>query len=384
MEIVIASDLALTKVNSNIFQSDDIIKKIDKNFKQEWFEADFRILNLETVLGERKDLEPIEKAGPNIISDSKCIYGIKKLEPDLVLLSNNHILDFGEKGLNNTIKELEHYNINYTGIINSIEEEYKGYIFEKENIKVGIYNVCENEFSVATPKSRGANPLIESKVYLEIQKIKKKVDYLIVIFHGGKEFYRYPSPNLQRICRSFIDFGAETVIVQHTHCIGAEEIYKNKTILYGQGNFIFYNDEYVTDTKVLETALLVKVIIKDKKFRIKYIPIEREEGLIKISSKKSIFKEFKDRSNEIKKYDFIDKHYEEFSKEMLNTYLKVFDRRKIINRLINKFIKHNFYEKIYKKNDYLGILNIIECEAHRELLITGLKAKIKELENKEK
>lgn len=77
----------------------------------------------------------------------------KKLKPDLVLLSNNNILDFGEKGLNSTLKNLEDNNISYTGIINSTKEEYKGYILEKENKKIGIYNVCENEFSVATLKS---------------------------------------------------------------------------------------------------------------------------------------------------------------------------------------------------------------------------------------
>ena len=70
---------------------------------------------------------------------------------------------------------------------------------------------------------------------------------------------------------------------------------------------------------------------------------------------------------------------------MLNTYLKVFDRKKIINRLINKFFLFIIFMKKYIKNDdYIGISNIIECEAHRELLITGLKAKIKELEKKMK
>lgn len=376
MEIIIASDLAPTEVNSELFKNDELLNKMDENFKKEWFKADFRIFNLETVLGEKKELKPIKKAGPNIIANSKCIYGVKKLKPDLILLANNHILDYGEKGLDSTLKSLTNNNIKYTGIINSSKEEYKGYILEKENKKIGIYNVCENEFSVATLDTKGANPLIESKVYLEINKMKKEVDYLIVVFHGGKEFYRYPTPNLQRICRAFIDFGAETVIVQHTHCIGAEEKYKNKTILYGQGNFIFYNDKYVSEVSFLETALLVKIIIKDNKFQIKYIPIERKNGLVAISDNNNIIKEFKIRSENIKDNDFIEKQYEEFSKKTINNYLKVLNRKKLFSRLINKFIIHNFYEKIYKENDYISILNVIECEAHRELLIRGLKNKM--------
>lgn len=376
MEIIIASDLAPTEVNSELFKNDELLNKMDENFKKEWFKADFRIFNLETVLGEKKELKPIKKAGPNIIANSKCIYGVKKLKPDLILLANNHILDYGEKGLDSTLKSLTNNNIKYTGIIDSSKEEYKGYILEKENKKIGIYNVCENEFSVATLDTKGANPLIESKVYLEINKMKKEVDYLIVVFHGGKEFYRYPTPNLQRICRAFIDFGAETVIVQHTHCIGAEEKYKNKTILYGQGNFIFYNDKYVSEVSFLETALLVKIIIKDNKFQIKYIPIERKNGLVAISDNNNIIKEFKIRSENIKDNDFIEKQYEEFSEKTINNYLKVLNRKKLFSRLINKFIIHNFYEKIYKENDYISILNVIECEAHRELLIRGLKNKM--------
>ena len=376
MEIIIASDLAPTEINSKMFQNDDIINKMDKNLKKEWFNADFRILNLETVLGKVQDLKPIKKSGPNVIADSKCIYGIKKLEPNLVLLANNHILDFGKKGLESTIKELEKNSIDYTGIIESTKEEYRGYIFEKNNIKIGIYNVCENEFSVANSKTKGANPLIESKNYLEIQNLKKEVDYLIVVFHGGKEFYRYPTPNLQRICRAFIDFGAEAVIVQHSHCIGAEEKYKNKTILYGQGNFIFYNDEYVPDSSFLETSLLVKIYVSNTKFQISYIQLERKNGLVNISDDENIMKDFGKRSNDLKKEGFLEKKYQKFANEMINDYLKILDRRKFTNRLINKFLIHKYYEKLYKEGDILSILNIIECEAHRELLIKGLKSKI--------
>lgn len=71
-------------------------------------------------------------------------------------------------------------------------------------------------------------------------------DYTIVLYHGGKEHYRFPSPNLQKYCRKFIEKGANIVICQHSHCIGCEENYKNGKIIYGQGNFLFddSDDEY--------------------------------------------------------------------------------------------------------------------------------------------
>ena len=48
-------------------------------------------------------------------------------------------------------------------------------------------------------------------------------------------------------------------------------------------------------------------------------------------------------------------------------------------RIINKLTNKKYYLHKYKLKDYIRILNIVECEAHRELLINGLKNKIKEL-----
>ena len=377
MKIIIASDLAPTDTNENLFIDSKIRENIDNDFWKIWDNSDFRIINLETVLGNKKNLTPLTKTGPNLICSSECINGIKELNPTLVLLSNNHILDYGVSGLDNTINILEKEKINYIGIINNKYTELKPFLLEKDGIKVGIYNVCENEFSVASEKQKGANPFIESKCYYEINKYKKHFDKLIVVFHGGKEFYRYPSPNLERVAHAFIDFGADAVIVQHTHCIGCEEIYANKKILYGQGNFIFNNDKYVYDTNLIDTSLLVEISIDKNNIDFKYYPINRKNELIELSKDNSIMEEFNKRSKQIKNNNFIEENYMKFADQNINNYLKFFDRKRFINRVINKFLIKNFYIKLNKRTDILSILNIIECEAHRELLIKGLKNQLK-------
>ena len=54
------------------------------------------------------------------------------------------------------------------------------------------------------------------------------------------------------------------------------------------------------------------------------------------------------------------------------------------NRILNRLSKRKYFEKKYNKKDCLALLNIIECEAHRELFIRGLKEKIKEYQNGDK
>ncbi len=369
MKIIIGSDIVPTKSNREYFETGKINKIIDENVLNIINKADFRIFNLECPLGE--NLTPIDKYGPNLITSKESIKGIKKINPDVILLANNHILDYGKQALNETIKILQKNNIKYTGIVKNTIEEFDGIVISKNSKKVGIYNLCEHEFSVATENLLGTNPLNLLKNCLEISKLKKKVDYVIVIFHGGKEFYRYPSPDLQKNCRKFIDFGADCVITQHSHCIGCEENYKNKKIVYGQGNFIFDRK----DDEFWNTELLIEINI-DNEFEVTYYPLEKIKGKYFLSEDKSIMREFFSRSKSIEDKNFIDIKYKEFSKKILPTYLYAFNKANLIEKVLNKITKKKYILNKYSKKDCLAILNFIECEAHRELLIKGLKEKI--------
>lgn len=376
MKILIAGDLVPTASNMEAFKNNNFIDELGENFKNIWLNSDFRLFNLECPLGE--NLTPIAKSGPNLLAPSDTINGIKSLKPDLICLSNNHILDYGIEGLENTLNILSEQKISSVGIINNFNEVAETYYIEKDNIKVGIYNACENEFSVATKSSKGANSMRDLKLYKEIHNAKQQCDYLIVIYHGGKEYYRYPSPELKRVCENFVDFGADVVITQHSHCIGALEEYNNAKILYGQGNFIFD----CTDDEYWNTSLIVEIDINNNGINMNYIPIERYNNLIRISENEEILKDFEKRSNEIKDEEFLEKKYNDFAMKKLNEYLHISTGVRLYNRILNRLFNRQFFIKKYVLRDLLAILNIIECEAHRELFIRGLKERINQLKRK--
>ena len=371
MKILIAGDLVPTKSNEMMFQQSDFINNLDKDLVEQWNSVDLRMFNLECPLGER--MHPIFKNGPNLLAPSKCIEGIASLNPSLVFLANNHIMDYGSEGLSNTLKLLKSKNIKYTGILNSLQAGADKCIINSKGIRLGVYNVCENEFSTATETKAGANPLNVMKNCNEISALKEECDLCLVIFHGGKEFYRYPSPNLQEICHGFVDYGADLVITQHSHCIGCEEKYKDSTIVYGQGNFIFDGgkDEF------WNTALWILLEVKGKKYKVHYIPIEKKENLIKISESKNILVEFSKRSDAIQKSGFIQEEYKKFATKKLNEYLNIANKSRFYKKILNRLFKRKFFYKTYNAKDCIRILNAIECEAHRELFIAGLKEKIR-------
>ena len=236
MKIIIGGDLVPTKNNIKSFENGSIDKLIDEGLQEEWYDADFRIFNLETPLVDKQS--PILKNGPNLIASTKSFNGIKALNPSLISLANNHIMDQGKKGFESTIDLLNKNYIPYVGVGDKLENAFKPYIIEDGDKKIGIYACAEHEFIVGD-NYPGANPFDPLNSLDHINDLKDKCDYTIVLYHGGKEHYRYPSPYLQKACRKMVVKGADLVLCQHSHCIGSYERYNYGDIIYGQGNFIF-------------------------------------------------------------------------------------------------------------------------------------------------
>ena len=62
---------------------------------------------------------------------------------------------------------------------------------------------------------------------------------MLVIVHVGPEHYQLLIPRMKEMYRFFIDVGADVVVNHHQHCFSGYEIYKEKPIFYGLGNFCF-------------------------------------------------------------------------------------------------------------------------------------------------
>lgn len=375
ISLIIGGDLVPSESNRKLFENNQIEKLIGKELKEELEKVDFRIFNLEAPITESND--KLLKCGPNLKIDPKSINGIKGLNPSLLTLANNHIMDFKEQGLKETIEVLTNNNINYVGIGENLSSLKKSHILENNGVKIGIYVCAEREFSIATDEICGVNPLELVENLEDIKELKSICNYVIVLHHGGKEYYRYPSPMLKKICNKMVEYGADLVVCQHSHCVGSYEEYKNGKIIYGQGNFIFD----MADNEYWNTSILVKLTLsKNGTKKLEYIPILKDKNKIKLAGlkeKEEILAGLKKRSIEIKDKRFIEKQYRKFSKEYIINYLySISGVPRLLRGIDKKILKNRLLNYLYK-NKLTMVLNFIECEAHRELLIEGLKNKIK-------
>ena len=252
--------------------------------------------NIECAISESENR--IAKFGPNIKSPTPTAQMLKKLGVTVCGLSNNHIFDFGKEGAIDTINAIKAAGMDYTGFGENLEDSRKNYTVEKGEEKICIIAVCEHEYSYALEDRMGSRPYDEYDTMLDIREAKKTHDRVLVMYHGGKEHCRYPSPRLRKLCRAMAKNGADLVLCQHTHCIGTYEQFEGCHILYGQGNFQFSN---IVGLQSWDSLFAVEY--DTKAHEISFTPIVNvENGGIKLAKgeeKDAIMSEFAARNAQL-------------------------------------------------------------------------------------
>lgn len=165
---------------------------------------------------------------------------IKDAGFNLLSLANNHIGDFGDVGRISTKNTLADVGIYYAGLTSKPTTT-----FVKNGVKYGMVAFSPNIGTLSI------NDLETAKHY--VKELDKKVDIVIVSFHGGAEganHVRVPKTtemyldenrgNVYEFSHSLIDVGADIVIGHGPHVTRAVEVYKDRFIAYSLGNFNTY------------------------------------------------------------------------------------------------------------------------------------------------
>lgn len=377
--IIIGADIVPNKCNMSYFEKGKDYEIIGEDLANVLKEADVRVFNLETVFLDHG--EPIKKSGPCLRASEKSFTGVVSLNPTILTVANNHFMDYGIAGYETTLKLLQENEINYVGAGRDLAEATKPLIWVLDNgLKLGIYACVEHEFTIATEKTPGCNPYDPLESYDHIAKLKENCDILVVLYHGGKELYQYGSPMLQKACRKFVEKGADIVLCQHSHCIGAMENYCNGTIIYGQGNFIFGNDT----NALYNTGLLVDISIDGKvsdfSYSVNYIPVERIGNRVDIAkNKESIISAFENRSALMLDKEFVQSNYRKFANSLCKWYCLwgLGDlKNNIVFKIINKITRKTLFTDNFTGQNALDMMNVLQCESHREIFLEYLRDRI--------
>ena len=373
LEIIIGADVVPTASNLGAFQT-SAPQLLFNGLDEVWNAADMRVFNLETPLADAESAE--EKCGPRLLAPVKCAEGLASLNPTGICLCNNHILDHSAAGLASTKAALKAKHLASFGAGEDTDEADKPFVFVKHGVRIAVYAVCEHEFSCATERTAGANPLDLVNLSDRIRDIRSNCDRLIVLYHGGREHYAYPSPELQKTCRKIADCGASLVVCQHSHCVGSAEKWNGATIVYGQGNFIF---DAADGGEGFDTGLLVKYSVGDYGAdAVSYVPIVRVDGgaaLAPEAKAQEILAAFEKRSLRIRVEGFVSARYETYAAEQKEKLLKVFLSGNTLLQAVN-VLSGRRPARIYDRQAKINMLNTLRCESIRELMVEGLRGDV--------
>ncbi|MBQ9977646.1 MAG: CapA family protein [Clostridia bacterium] len=349
MKALLLGDVVPTDATNPLFESGDV-KTLFTDTLHLFKDNDINFVNLECALTDGST--PIKKFGPNLAATANTAKVLSEIGVNYVGLSNNHIFDFGIKGAKDSINALEKAGIICTGFGENYEDSRKNLVVEKDGEKVCLIAVCEHEFSYALENRMGSRPFDEFDTLEDIRKAKAENDRVIVLYHGGKEHCRYPSPRLLKACRAMARSGADVVLCQHTHCIGCYEEYEGCHILYGQGNFHFVKPPVPGREDTWNNLLAVKYDTVSNE--IEFTPIVNEEfgiTLAKGEEYDNIMNSFSARNKELQNGEW-KKGWHEFCESVSSTY------KGVLKTACAEGVAPN-------RNDLFA--HFLDCEAHTDV-----------------
>lgn len=345
---------------------------LSDNILDEIKDAEYVIANLECPA--TNETKPITKCGPNLKAKPEDIRSMSRVGINVLSLANNHILDYGTKAVSDTLMACHDNGIFVFGAGNNQSEADKPLIVEVDGKKVGFISFAEEEFNIAGQTTPGAALFDSYYSFEKIASLKREVNTVVVLYHGGIEHYIYPTPLLQKKCRKMIEAGADLVLCQHSHCIGTTETYHGKTILYGQGNSVFgyragdekWNEGLLVELDVLTSNISFK-LMKATPEGIEFADTKDSDARIDLMRKQS---EILNDATAIKA------SWSAFVEENKALYYSMLlGKNRVFNKL-NRILKNKLIEILYRKRSQMITMNILRCDAHREVLITMLEEKV--------
>lgn len=209
---------------------------------------DARIINLETSITISDDWVP---KGINYRMNPANIKAISDADIDVCVLANNHTLDWGIHGLKETLATLHREKILTSGAGLNLNEAMAPAIIqlENKNCRLLVFSIATKSSGVpeewtADESKPGINYAPDlsshtiSKLNASIQDWKQPGDIIILSIHwGGNWGYSIPKEH-SFFAHQMIDRGVDVLYGHSSHHVKGIEIYREKLILYGCGDFI--------------------------------------------------------------------------------------------------------------------------------------------------
>lgn len=239
--------------------------------------ADAACVNLEGALVSENIVGP-PKVGPRLQQADSMRDWLQESGFTHVNLANNHIMDFGAAGLQQTLRTLN--GIESFGAGMCADHAFKPRYLTLDGVRIALLGFGEAQFGCLdgdVDSVAGFAWVGGIRARNAISEAKASADHVIVQVHAGLESEALPLPEWRRTYREFIDLGVDLVVGHHPHVLQGAEQHGHGWIFYSLGNF--YVDRM---GKEATDGALLKVVVNSDGIRPVLHCLKLSEGIVEL------------------------------------------------------------------------------------------------------
>lgn len=218
-------------------------------------EQDFVVINLE---GPATNLPPQKSDGIALHSPPEAIPYLIARNIKVFNLGNNHLFDHGAAGFAETVALIEKHGGMWFGAGQNLEQALKPLELSANGITRGLLGIAHHEGMVAGRSSAGVLcETSQSEIAQAIKTYQKTGNQMILNYHGGEEYTRYPSPSRRARMESLSLNAQSWVVAHHSHTLQGLELINGNHVFYSLGNFVFDLDLQANRGYINHSAILL-------------------------------------------------------------------------------------------------------------------------------
>jgi len=245
------------KVGQEILKGDTLYPFV--SVRDSFASYDLVFANLESQLSDQKGETQSPRNNLIFTGPPDGCMSLKYAGVTVVSTANNHALDYGIRGLRQTLANLDASGVLHAGTATDSAGRYRPVMITSHGIRIAIL-ACTDVMNMEDPVwRRYVAPADTSLLLPEIRAIRDSADFIIVSYHGGEEYADAPTVRTRHFARQVIDGGADLFLGHHPHVPYGVEEYEGKYIVHSLGNFVFWQpDRFWTQRSFAFSALLQK------------------------------------------------------------------------------------------------------------------------------
>jgi poly-gamma-glutamate synthesis protein (capsule biosynthesis protein) len=210
--------------------------------------ADLTVVNLETAITDRG--EPVPLKNFHFRSPAGSFTALRAAGVDVVNMANNHALDYGPVGMQDTFAAIASSHLPVIGIGHDADEAYRPYRTTIRGQRIAIMSALDwlepaliPAWSATETQPGVAFAIDRTRLIAAVQAVRPQVDTLVVFLHWGVEQTHCASEEQQSLARTLAAAGADIIVGSHAHRVFGAGRLGSAFVAYGIGNFTYFRED---------------------------------------------------------------------------------------------------------------------------------------------